>query len=85
MDGLDDKDEFQKYMTEEETREYFKNMLEEHKGNDRMFVHCGKEWRVNMSMLPVISCPECDKPMAAVSIICTTCSCHPCICGLTTW
>lgn len=83
---LDDTDEFFSHpMTDEETAEYFRQMLEVHKGNDRIFIHCNKEWRVDMQMLPVIMCPECKHAMHAMSIKCTTCECHPCICGLTTW
>lgn len=85
--SLDDKDEFFSHpMTDEEVKEYFKRQLEEHKGVDRMFAHCNKEWLVDMLIMPVVMCPECGKAaMAAVSVKCSTCLCHPCVCGLTTW
>lgn len=88
MSDLDDKDEFFSHpMTDEETKEYYRRRLEEHKGigRDRLFKHCDKEWWVDRQIEPVVICPECGEAMAAMSIMCTTCSCYPCICGLTTW
>jgi hypothetical protein len=47
------------YMTDEETKTYSRDILNNNPGNRWIFEHCGKTWKVSERVPPCIICPEC--------------------------
>lgn len=129
------------YMTDEESRAHYQDLLDNNPGTRWIIEHCGKTWKVSECVPPVVLCPVCMEAVAGYTddtctitcdgchqqcpraeivefidapppmseglddrdefyngatkfghqacadklLQCTTCRCHPCLCGLTTW